>query len=153
LLKCHAKTVSIIAWCLVEEAMHFGIFNNVSQHKTILIIEDEEALCELLQDELSVLGYRVHTAHNGVEGLEVLQDIGPDLIICDRAMPAMTGYELLERIRGVYPQFREVPFIFLTALTDQRDKENVRALEPTAYLEKPLDFEELRIAVEKALSG
>ena len=132
--------------------MHFGVFNNVSQHKTILIIEDEEALCELLQDELSVLGYRICTAYNGVEGLEKLQEIEPDLIICDRAMPAMTGSELLERIRGVYPQYKNVPFIFLTALTDQRDKQNVHALEPTAYLEKPLDFEELRTAIEKALS-
>jgi len=133
--------------------MHFGVFNNVSQHKTILIIEDEEALCEVLQDELSVLGYRICTAYNGVEGLEKLQEIEPDLIICDRAMPAMTGSELLERIRGVYPQYRNVPFIFLTALTDQRDKKNVHSLEPTAYLEKPLDFEELRSAIEKALSS
>lgn len=131
--------------------MHFGIFNNVSQHKTILIIEDEEALCELLQDELSVLGYKVFTAYNGVEGLERLQEVDPDLIICDRAMPAMTGYELLERIRGVYPQYRDIPFIFLTALTDQRDRQNVESLEPTAYLEKPLDFEELRLVIEKAL--
>ena len=77
----------------------------------------------------------------------------PDLIICDRAMPAMTGYELLERIRGVYPQYRDVPFIFLTALTDQRDRAAVRPLKPTAYLEKPLDFDVLLNTIEQALAN
>lgn len=95
--------------------MHFGIFNNISSHKTILVIEDEEAVCDILQDELSNYGFRIHTAHDGLEGLEKIQDIEPDLIICDRAMPAMTGYELLERLRGIYPQYQDVPFIFLTA--------------------------------------
>ena len=132
--------------------MHFGIFNNLSSHKRILIIEDEEALCELLVDELSALGYRVSTAKNGVEGLEMIQDIEPDLIICDRAMPAMTGYELLERIRGAYPQYNHVPFIFLTALTDQKDKLAVKPLKPTAYLEKPLDFDKLKSTIERVLS-
>jgi CheY-like chemotaxis protein len=131
--------------------MHFGIFNNRSKDKRILIVEDEEALCELLKDELSALGYSVYTARNGVEGLELLQEIEPDLIICDRAMPAMTGYELLERIRGVYPQYRNVPFIFLTALTDQKDKLAVEPLHPTAYLEKPLDFDKLKSVIESSI--
>ena len=124
----------------------------MTQH-TILVVEDEASLCELLQDELSAMGYKVITAANGVEGLEKLQDCEPDLIICDRAMPAMTGYELLERIRGIYPQYRDVPFIFLTALTDQRDRLAVHSLNPTAYLEKPLDFDKLTRTIEEALSS
>ena len=121
--------------------------------KNILVVEDEASLCELLQDELGAAGYIVTTAANGIEGLTRLQDVEPDLIICDRAMPSMTGSELLERIRGVYPQYRNVPFIFLTALTDQSDKEAVSDLKPTAYLEKPLDFDRLLKTVEKALDG
>lgn len=120
--------------------------------QTILIIEDEEALSELLQDELSAVGYRVSTARNGLEGLEKIQDVQPDLIICDRAMPGMTGFELLQRLRGIYPQYRDVPFIFLTALTDQRDREAVAPLNPTAYLEKPLDFNVLLGTIRKTLA-
>ena len=120
--------------------------------KVILVIEDEESLRELLEDELTAIGYKVAAARNGVEGLEKLQDTQPDLIICDRAMPAMTGYELLERIRGVYPQYRHVPFIFLTALTDPSDRLAVNPLKPTAYLEKPLDFDVLAKTIEEALS-
>jgi CheY-like chemotaxis protein len=118
---------------------------------TILVIEDEVALRELLVDELGDMGYRVVVASNGMEGLEKLQEVEPDLIICDRAMPTMTGYELLERIRGIFPQYGSVPFIFLTALTDAKDKQAVQPLRPYAYLEKPLDFGVLVDTIEKAL--
>lgn len=120
--------------------------------KTILVIEDEKELCDILQDELSSQGYKVIVAHNGQEGLDKLQDIEPDLIVCDRSMPQMTGYQLLERLRGAYPQYRKLPFIFLTALSDPRDRHSVDHLNPTAYLEKPIDFERLNQTIKKALS-
>jgi DNA-binding response OmpR family regulator len=119
--------------------------------KTILIIEDEKELAEILRDELTAQNYRVVTAHNGREGLDLLQTIEPDLIICDRAMPLMSGYELLERIRGAYPQYSATPFIFLTALADPRDRHSVDHLNPTAYLEKPVNFDKLSSTVKKAL--
>ncbi|MBU0800418.1 MAG: response regulator, partial [Alphaproteobacteria bacterium] len=61
------------------------------------------------------------------------------------------GYELLERIRGIFPQYGSVPFIFLTALTDVKDKQAVQPLRPYAYLEKPLDFQVLVDTIEKAI--
>ncbi len=121
--------------------------------KTILVIEDEEALCEILQTELNSQGYKVVVASNGQEGINKLQEMEPDLIICDRAMPVMSGYQLLERIRGVYPQYRNLPFIFLTALGDPRDRHSVTHLEPTAYLSKPIDFDELNDTIKKALAA
>jgi CheY-like chemotaxis protein len=121
------------------------------RNKTILVVEDEISLCELLEDELGAMGYRVVVASNGLEGLERLQEVEPDLIICDRAMPTMTGYELLERIRGIFPQYGSVPFIFLTALTDVKDRQAVQPLRPYAYLEKPLDFQVLVDTIEKAI--
>lgn len=121
------------------------------RNKTILVVEDEISLCELLQDELGAMGFRVVVASNGLEGLERLQEVEPDLIICDRAMPTMTGYELLERIRGIFPQYGSVPFIFLTALTDPKDKQAVAPLRPFAYLEKPLDFQVLVDTIDRAL--
>ena len=127
------------------------IFKVQNERKTILVVEDEESLREILQDELSSIGYRVVVARNGLEGLAKLQEIEPDLIICDRAMPSMTGYELLERIRGVYPQYKNLPFVFLTALTGASDKQAVAPLNPTAYLEKPLDFDILRKTIERAI--
>jgi CheY-like chemotaxis protein len=121
--------------------------------KTILIVEDEKELAAILSDELSANGYRVVTAQNGREGLDMLQTIEPDLILCDRAMPLMSGYELLERIRGVYPQYSTLPFIFLTALADPRDRHSVSHLEPTAYLEKPVNFDKLINTIKQAIGG
>lgn len=121
--------------------------------KSILVIEDEELLCELLQEELGGVGYKVTIARNGLEGLSRLQDVEPDLIVCDRNMPAMSGHELLERLRNVYPQYKNVPFIFLTALSSPADKQAVVHLKPYAYLEKPLDFQLLKHTIEKALNG
>jgi len=120
--------------------------------KTILVIEDEKELCEILKDELGSQGYKVEIALNGQEGLNKLQDVEPDLIICDRSMPQMTGYQLLERLRGAYPQYRKLPFIFLTALSDPRDRHSVDHLNPTAYLEKPIDFNKLSATIKKALA-
>jgi CheY-like chemotaxis protein len=128
------------------------LYSAEKRRKTILVIEDEESLREILQDELTAIGYKVAIARNGVEGLARLQDIEPDLIICDRNMPSMSGSELLERIRGIFPQYRNLPFIFLTALTDQNDKAQVENLRPTAYLEKPLDFDMLKATIDKAFA-
>lgn len=132
----------------------FGVYDLSarSRHPTILVIEDEAAISELLRDELSSLGYKVVTAGDGIEGLEKIQQVEPDIVICDRAMSAMTGSELLERLRGSYPQYKSMPFIFLTALTDPRDRAQVQGLEPFVYMEKPLNFDLLQKAIERALS-
>lgn len=120
--------------------------------KKILVVEDERELCSILYADLTSRGYEVELARNGQEGLEKLQVIEPDLIICDRAMPVMSGYQMLERIRGSYPQYANLPIIILTALTDPRDRHSVDHLNPTAYLEKPVDLEKLANTVDKALA-
>jgi DNA-binding response OmpR family regulator len=106
----------------------------------ILLIEDEAPLREMLLDELTDQGHSVIEASNGEEGLKKFLEVEPDLVLCDRAMPGMSGYEVLERIRGAHPQYEDVPFVFLTALTDARDRAAVDHLKPAAYIEKPLDF-------------
>lgn len=121
--------------------------------KTILVVEDERELCSILYDDLSSRGYKVEIARNGQEGLELVQGVEPDLVICDRAMPVMSGYQLLERIRGGYPQYSTLPFIFLTALSDPRDRHSVDHLNPTAYLEKPVNLEKLAETVRKVLAA
>lgn len=120
--------------------------------KTILVVEDERELLHIMNDELTSRGYKVELARNGQEGLDKLQSVEPDLVICDRAMPVMSGYQFLERLRGAYPQYDNLPFIFLTALADPRDRHSVDHLNPTSYLEKPVDFEKLSKTISDALS-
>jgi len=123
-----------------------------SKVKTILVVEDERELLNILNDDLTSRGYQVEVARNGQEGLDKLQSIEPDLVICDRAMPVMSGYQFLERLRSGYPQYNNLPFIFLTALSDPRDRHAVDDLNPTAYLEKPVDLDKLAKTILKALS-
>lgn len=118
---------------------------------TVLIVEDERELRSILYDDLSSRGYSVEIASNGEQGLEKLQTTQPDLIICDRAMPVMSGFQFLERLRAAYPQYKNVPFIFLTALTDPRDRHAVDHLNPAAYLEKPVNLEKLNKTIQAAL--
>lgn len=118
----------------------------------ILLIEDEAPLREMLLDELTVQGHKVIEAANGEEGLQKFLENEPDIVLCDRAMPGMSGYEVLSRIRGAHPQYDDIPFVFLTALTDPRDKAAVDHLKPAAYVEKPVDFEMLTNKI-KSLVG
>lgn len=118
---------------------------------TILVIEDESAIAELIEEGLKNSGYKIVLAKNGIEGLAYIQEVEPDVIICDRIMPSMTGSELLERLRNVFPQYKNVPFIFLTALTDTRDKTAVQHLGAFAYMEKPLNFDLLEKTIVRAL--
>lgn len=117
----------------------------------ILLIEDEPQVREMLLDELSVRGHSVLEAPDGHAGLQLLLDTEPDLVICDRAMPGMSGYEVLARLRGAYPQFAEMPFVFLTALSDPRDKIAVDHLKPSAYINKPVDFKMLNAKIDNLL--
>lgn len=121
--------------------------------KTILVVEDERELLSILYDDLTSRGFQVEVARNGQEGLEKLQNLEPDLVICDRAMPVMSGYQFLERLRGAYPQYNGLPFIFLTALTDPRDRHSVDHLHPTSYLEKPVDLEKLATAIRSSFKS
>lgn len=124
-----------------------------NQNIKILLIEDEAAVREMLTDELSVQGHIVVEAVNGEEGLKKFLEVKPDLVLCDRAMPGMSGYDVLDCIRRMHPQHANIPFVFLTALTDPRDKMGVEHLYPTAYIEKPVDFnmltEKIKVLVRK----
>ena len=119
----------------------------------ILLIEDEAPVREMLLDELTVQGHEVIEAANGEEGLQKFLEQEPDLVLCDRAMPGMSGYDVLERIRGAHPQFEDVPFVFLTALTDPRDKASVDHLNPSAYIEKPVDFGDLATKINEMIAN
>jgi CheY-like chemotaxis protein len=117
----------------------------------VLLIEDEAPVREMLLDELSVQGHKVIEAKNGEEGLKKIFESPPDIVICDRAMSGMSGYEVLTQLRSSPVQYSSIPFVFLTALTDPRDKAAVDHLAPSAYIDKPVDFTMLNKKIESLL--
>lgn len=113
----------------------------------ILLIEDEEDVVVLLRYRFEQEGYEVLSAANGVEGLRILQQEHPHLVLLDVMMPRMNGWETCKRIR----QYSDVPIIMLTALWEETDK--VRGLEMGAddFVTKPFSLAELIARVRAAL--
>lgn len=111
--------------------------------KNLVVVEDDESLRNDLVDVLTEAGYAVRAAANGQDGLALILSERPDLVICDRLMPVMSGYDLLDALRRDRPDLHSLPFVFLTALTDTRDRHAVADLNPTLYLGKPIDHRDL----------
>jgi two-component system KDP operon response regulator KdpE len=113
----------------------------------ILIIEDQEEVVQLLRHQLQREGYHVLSACDGVEGLRVLQEQHPHLVLLDLMLPRMNGWETCRRIR----ECSDVPIIMLTAMGTEHDK--VRGLELGAddYVAKPFSPAELIARVRAAL--
>lgn len=107
----------------------------------ILVIDDDPMIVEILCSHYSELGFRVEAAADGGEGLRAIELRKPDIVLCDRVMPGLTGAELLEVIRQRGGDWQTMVFVFLTALTDRRDHFAMMSLHPDGYLHKPIDFE------------
>ncbi len=107
------------------------------QATTVLLVDDEPDLVELLSYSLEREDFRVVTAKDGVEGLLMAQQEKPDVIVLDIMMPNMDGIELCERLRED-AQLRLTPIVMLTARTGEHDE--IEGLEAGAddYLPKPI---------------
>ncbi len=77
----------------------------------------------------------------------------PDLVLSDISMPAMSGFELLERLTALEPRFAKMPFVFLTALTDRDNELKGRQLGADDYVTKPIDFDVLTTIINARLAG
>jgi DNA-binding response OmpR family regulator len=106
---------------------------------TVLVVDDEARIIDLIRMNLELEGFRVLEAANGHEALERLKEDLPDLIILDVMMPAMDGFETLKRIRDV----STVPVMMLTVRQEEGDR--IRGLDLGAddYLTKPFSPREL----------
>jgi len=118
----------------------------------ILIIEDEERLRNNLKELLELSGYTVATAEDGENGIEGMNIIQPDVIICDINMPFMDGFDVLEVLR-LYPTLKDIPFIFLTAKTEEKDIKKGMELGANEYLFKPVRKPDLLDAIKRCLEN
>jgi DNA-binding NarL/FixJ family response regulator len=121
--------------------------------KKILCIEDDRETAALIAEELLDRGYDVTVAHDGREGLAAVLRLMPDLVLSDISMPAMSGFELLERLTALAPRFSYMPFVFLTALTDRDNELKGRQLGADDYVTKPIDFDLLDTIIAARLKA
>ena len=107
---------------------------------TVLIVEDEPHNLGVPEGILTYYGAQVFTAEDGVEGLEVLADVTPTLILLDLSMPRMDGWEMIKRVRE-NPRTTSVPVVALTAHALRGDKERVLNAGFDGYISKPFLLE------------
>ena len=117
----------------------------------LLIVEDEKGIRDTLHEILELGGYDVITASNGKEGLQVILDEKPNIVLCDVYMPELDGFELLAEVKkhlkgGVPPIF-----IFLTARVEKQAIKQGLDLGAHAYINKPFDHIELLETIKHQL--
>ena len=114
----------------------------------ILLVEDDKNLAYVLTDYLSMSGYGVQHAENGVAGLELFKNGKFDICILDVMMPLKDGFTLAEEIRIIN---EVVPIIFLTAKTMKEDRIKGFKMGGDDYITKPFSTEELNLRIEAIL--
>src|SRR5260370_38045127 len=119
----------------------------MSEHKHMLVVDDEPQITRVLRTSLSSHGYDIRVANDGETALEIMKDWSPDLVITDLAMPNMDGLELCRRLRTKM----QIPIIVLSVRGEERTK--VKALDAGAddYVTKPFGMEELLARVRANL--
>ena len=121
-----------------------------NSHLRILIVEDTLKNIQVLGTILRNENYQINVAQNGVQALEVVQKILPDLILLDIMMPEMDGFETCERLKAD-PATKEIPVIFLTAKTEVDDIVKGFDLGAVDYVTKPFNSAELLARVRTHL--
>lgn len=122
---------------------------NVVLVKTILIVEDERVIAEILSAVLEDEGYHVLIANNGRQGLDRLEEKRPDLVLCDIMMPGLDGRDVA-RAMSADSKFRTTPLILMSAAYLPINRNEYPY---TDFLRKPFDMDELIETVKRALNG
>ena len=116
----------------------------------ILVADDDAWILRMVTTVLKKRGYEVDTAPDGEQAYERALSNPPDLLITDVMMPNVDGWTLVKRMRE-HPALRDVPVIFLTALSSDDDRIHGFRLGADDYLPKPFRFEELDLRVARTL--
>src|SRR5213592_3822941 len=114
----------------------------------ILVVDDDRLVLATLTDGLAQAGYRVIDADNGDDAILLAREHRPDLALLDIRMEGKSGFDVAAYLR----EYLQTPFMFLSAFSDERTVEQVKALGAVAYLVKPLDVGQIVPTVEAAFA-
>jgi DNA-binding response OmpR family regulator len=116
---------------------------------TVMVIEDEAAISEMVAAALEDEGYRVLTATDGRDALQTMQRDPPDAIVLDLRLPNVDGWQVVRWCRA-HPATTDTPIIVVSAA---RDAVQDADIEPLVFIEKPFDLDVLLVLVEDAVSS
>ncbi len=115
--------------------------------ETILVVDDEASIRRILETRLSMIGYQVVTASDGLEAIETFRRTSPDLVVLDVMMPKLDGYGVCQELR----KESDVPIVMLTALGDVADRITGLELGADDYVVKPFSPKELEARIRCVL--
>lgn len=117
---------------------------------TLLVIDDDKTVLETIRAHFECRNYDVYTAEDGLEGIEVCQEVFPDVILVDLKMKRMDGDTAVPFLRQTVPHSK---IFVLSALSEKAAAPRVAGLEVDDYLEKPVSVKELEAHLEQALQS
>lgn len=118
--------------------------------RSILLVEDDVDVSEMLSHYLQVQGYEVLTTFWGEDAIRIAEEKPPDLTVLDIRLPGIDGFEVCRQLRS-QQRTKHVPIIFLTECEQRSDRLSGLRLGAVDYITKPFDFQELRLRVRNVL--
>lgn len=115
---------------------------------TLLVVDDEEVICQACRRVFSPQGFRVETTTDAIEGLSMAKERNYAVVLLDMKMPAMDGTEFLEELRKTKP---DLPVVIITGYPSTQNAASARRLGATDYVTKPFAPEEITQAVHRLL--
>lgn len=123
-----------------------------AEGKRILLVEDDDANRQLMEDYLNHHDYVVSSIATGLDFLQIVIDFQPDLILLDLKLPDISGYLLLEQLQAS-PTFSSIPVIVISAFAFRAEQKRALELGARQYFIKPLNLMNLRQSIEQEIDS
>jgi DNA-binding response OmpR family regulator len=120
------------------------------KHNNILIVDDEPDIREVMGMMLAENGYRIRTAEDGIQALEMIKEEAPDLILLDMNMPRMSGVVFYQNIANTHGGGSKYPVLIITGRTAL--EQVFKDFEVDGFISKPFNFDDLNAQVAKTLA-
>lgn len=121
------------------------------KHPVILCVDDCQTVISFLSIYLSRNNFHVEVAFDGVEGLEKMKQLRPDLVLLDINMPKLSGFDVALAAMD-NPELQEIPIVILSSLSQSHNKERSELRNVCDYLTKPVNVDRLLETIHKCLS-
>jgi len=117
----------------------------------VLLIDDDQSNLDFMHQVMRIEGHELAWAADGEQGLALVRQLHPQLIICDVVMPHLGGYAVLETVRAD-PEFADVPVLLFSAAMSEDARAIGLRRGATEVLAKPFDLDQLRSAIRRCLA-
>ena len=119
--------------------------------KKVLVIEDDAEVASLLSEFIELNGYKAVKAPDGFTGMQMVEEIDPDLVLLDIMLPKMNGFDVLLKIKS-QSKTKDVPVLMCSALNGMRDVEKCCQWGAAGYITKPFDLARVSRKIDSILN-